>query len=98
MSDFHPLVTGELPPGYSAQEVLNSVITNLLRDANLLAEQDMLTIAASRRKRGWRFEQEDYDALRKAALENIVQLFADRLVRGLCDEAVDASPHDGDTE
>lgn len=85
-----------VPDGYNAEVVLQAVIMNLLRDANMLVDEELASLAKLRRASGWPFDQHDYDALRKPLLENIVRLFADRLVNGLLDEPNQPAVSEGD--
>lgn len=86
MSGYTPRTTEMLPDGYNYGVVLQTVISNLLRDADLLADANMASIAEFFRAKGWPFTQHTYEELRKPYHDYLIRLFADRLVEGLMDE------------
>lgn len=77
------------PDAYSVA-VLAGALTNLLRDAEILTDQTMDDLAASRRARGIGYVPEECRDIRDAVRESYVRALTERLISGMSD-SIDAS-------
>lgn len=72
-------------PDANSVAVLQGVIENLLRDAEILTNQTMDDLAASRRARGIDYVPDECAAIRDAVRDSYVRALTERLINGLTD-------------
>lgn len=80
-------MNGRTRNGYSAIPVIKAVVDGILRSANSLADEAMVTLAECSRTRGIEFDDEQTGAIRKVVFNTYVDEFHKRLLAGLSDES-----------
>ena len=74
-----------LPAGYSATEVIKSVVENLRSDANFITDEAMFAIADECYEHGLELRREQSAVLQQAVFEMVVARVRARLIEGLAD-------------